>query len=193
MEAGTVPRRDAGDPMGVPTAGGGLQAIRRADWRFLLPDPDLGRVAYPAPRDPGLFEALRQVSVSVDRSPLSELDGHDVVVVTGGGRRGGVSAARQTPPGAWLVIEVRGREARSVAAGLRRRGFTDVEAHWLWPDAERCREIVPLRPVAVRHALARRDPGGRVRPRVRLAQLLARTPLFDLAVERAVVVAKAPA
>jgi hypothetical protein len=193
MEAGTVPRRDAGDPETLPTADGGLQVIRRADWRFLLPDPDLGRVAYVAPRDPKLFAALQLVSASVDRAPASELDGHDVVVVTGGGRPATARTARQVPPGAWLVSEVAGREARSVVAGLRRRGFSDVEAHWLWPDAERCREIVPLRPVAVRHALARRDPGGRIRPRVRLARLLARTPLFALVVERTVIVAKAPA
>lgn len=192
MEAGTVPRRDMGDAKALPTVRGNLQIIRRADWRFLLPDPDLGRVAYVAPHDPKLFDALQLVSASVDRAPASELDGHEVVVVTGGGRQASATA-QQTPPGAWLVIEVGGREARSVVAGLRRRGFIDVQAHWLWPDAERCREIVPLRSVAVRHALARRDPGGRVRPRVRLAQLLARTPLFALVVQRAVVVAKAPA
>ncbi|MEA2304532.1 MAG: hypothetical protein QOH43_1812, partial [Solirubrobacteraceae bacterium] len=34
--------------------------VRRADFRFLLPDPALGRVAYPAPRDPELLAALER-------------------------------------------------------------------------------------------------------------------------------------
>ena len=165
--------------------------IRRADWRFLLPDPDLGRVAYPAPRHPDLLGALGEVSAVVERAPVSELEGFDVVVVTGD-RHSMQEAADNAPPGAWLVAEAGGFAAVRMAARLRRRGFQDVAAHWMWPDAERCKEIVPMRPAALRHALDRRDPGAALRLRVRLARTLARTPLFALVVDHAVVVARVP-
>jgi hypothetical protein len=167
-------------------------ALRRADWRFLLPEPELGRVAYPAPRDATLVEALREVSDGVDGAPLTQLAGYDVVVITGGGRHAVEDAAATAPAGAWLVVELGGPAALSAAGRLRRQGLEHVAAHWLWPDAERCREIVPLRPTALRMALDRRDPGARLRLRVRVARALARTPLFALAVKRAVVIARVP-
>jgi len=168
-----------------------LRLLRRVDWRFLLPTPDLGRVAYPAPRDAGLLEALRHVSGSVERAPVAELAGYDVVVVTAGARVLG-EVVREAPPGSWVVAELPGRAAHAAARRLRRRGWPEAEAHWLWPDTARCREIVPLRAAAVRHALARRDPGARWRLRVRVARLIASTPLFPLAVSDAVLVARAP-
>jgi hypothetical protein len=79
------------------------------------------------------------------------------------------------------------------AKRLRGRGFGEVDVHWMWPDAARCKEIVPLERRALRHALGRRDPGARLRLRARLAGALAGTPLFPLAVSRAVVIAKVPA
>ncbi|QEC49144.1 hypothetical protein FSW04_17210 [Baekduia soli] len=165
--------------------------VRRVDWRFLLPDPDLGRVAYPAPRQPELLAALREVSTVVERAPATELEGFDVVVLTGT-RHEMAEAIEHAPAGAWIVAEAGGRAAVGLAARLRRRGFEDVAAHWMWPDVQRCREIVPMRSQALRHALDRRDPGAALRLRVRLARTLARTPLFALVVDHAVVVARVP-
>lgn len=42
-----------------------LQASRRVDWRFLLPDPNLGRVAYLGTAQGELVEALRLFSASL--------------------------------------------------------------------------------------------------------------------------------
>ena len=39
-----------------------LQSSRRVDWRFLLPEPDLGRVASIGPSDPELVESLGLLS-----------------------------------------------------------------------------------------------------------------------------------
>lgn len=41
-----------------------LQASRRVDWRFLLPSPDLGRVAYLAPTDPSLTASLQRFATT---------------------------------------------------------------------------------------------------------------------------------
>jgi hypothetical protein len=166
--------------------------VRRADWRFLLPDPALGRVAYPAPRDPALYTALTQVAESVERAPANRLGGYDIVVVTGGGRAALEAAASGAPAGAWIYAETSGRVAVAFARRLRSRRFEDVATHWLWPDAERCKEIIPMETTALRHALGRRDPGARVRFRGRLAAALAGTPLFRFAVGRAAVVARVP-
>lgn len=182
--------------MSAPLAGGvpdPALAVRRADWRYLLPDPALGRVAYPAPRDARLFEALTLVSERVERPAATAIEGYDVVVLTGADRFALDAAADHASSGTWIYAEASGRTAAAFASRLRRRGFEDVAAHWLWPDAERCKEIVPMEHTALRHALGRRDPGARLRLRARLAGALARTPLFRLVVKRAGVIARVPA
>jgi hypothetical protein len=181
--------------MSAPVAGVQDDAVvvRRADWRYLLPDPWLGRVAYPEPRDERLVEALELVSDEVECPAITDLEGFDLVVLTGDDRRALDAAADRVPAGAWIYAEGSGQAAASLARALRRRGFEDVAAHWLWPDAERCKEIVPLQPTALRHALGRRDPGARLRVRARVAGALARTPLFRLVVKQAAVIAKVPA
>jgi hypothetical protein len=167
--------------------------VRRADWRYLLPDPALGRVAYPAPRDPELLAALERVAERVERAPAAELDGFDVIVLTGGGRTALEAAASTAPAGAWIYAELAGPAAAACARRLRRRGLEDVAAYWLWPDATRCKEIVPLEPTSLRHALSRRDPGARLRLRAALAAVLVRTGLFRFAASSAAVIARVPA
>jgi hypothetical protein len=161
---------------------------RRADWRFLLPEPELGAVAYLPPHDPELAAALRLVSARVD------LDGggadHAVVVLTGA-QRGAIPAARALlERGGWLYAEVPGRAVRAWRRALRGAGFDEVAGHWLWPDPRGCREIVPLERRALRHALGRRDPGAVLRVRVRLARVLVAVGAFPLAVRRAAVVGR---
>jgi hypothetical protein len=164
---------------------------RRADWRFLLPEPELGAVAYLPPHDPELARALRLVSARVD------LDGdcgpgHAVVVLTGA-RRGAIPVARELlGRGGWLYAEVPGRAVRAWRRALRAAGFDQVAGHWLWPDAGGCREIVPLERRALRHSLARRDPGAVLRLRARLAGALVFVGAFPLAVRRAAVVGRRP-
>lgn len=171
-----------------------LAAVRRADWRFLLPDPSLGRVAYLAPHLPDVVVALQEVAAAVDL--LDTVDAtrpdYDVVVITGGRIETVATARALLRSGGWVCAEVRGRQAGRAARTLRASGFEAIEASWLWPNAGACREMVPLVGPALREALGRRDPGGRLRARVRLAQALARTPLIRLAVRSAVVVGRTP-
>jgi hypothetical protein len=158
---------------------------RRADWRFLLPDPDLGRVAYLPPHDPELVSALERCGAVVDGCGAGE---HEVVVMTGS--RAVERASGLLRAGGWLYAEAPGWRTGAWKRRLRRCGFDEVTAYWLWPSASGCREIVPLEPTALHHALARRDPGARFRIRARLAGLVARTRLFRLALRDAAVVGR---
>jgi hypothetical protein len=172
---------------------GALAAVRRADWRFLLPDPDLGRVAYLAPHDPELAEALGVVGAQVDllARPRPTAD-HDVLVVGGGSPGRAAAAGGLLRPGGWLYAETTGLAARGLARTLRAAGFEEVAAHWLWPNRSACREIVPLAPGPLRHALGRRDPGARVRARGRAAALLAAGGGFAVVARHAAVIGRRP-
>ncbi len=164
---------------------------RRADWRFLLPEPGLGRVACLPPHEPELIDALVAVGAEVDRlEALAPVAEHDVAVLCGGPRRGVAAARAQLRPGGWLYAEVPGRAAPGWSRALRAGGFEEVSAHWLWPDARACREMVELERGALLHALGRRDPGARLRARATAAGLLVRLGLFRLAIRRAAVIGR---
>src|SRR5262245_35723918 len=81
-----------------------LQASRRVDWRFLLPDPNLGRVAYLGPARGALLESLRLFSVSL---ALGEAAGaqYDVVVAHNPSLDGLRHAAELVRPGGFLYLE----------------------------------------------------------------------------------------
>lgn len=79
----------ANEPRCTADADALLQASRRLDWRFLLPDPDLGRVAYIGPGGGALLESLWLCAGSLDvwetpvRDSVSRQHGgqsYDVVV-----------------------------------------------------------------------------------------------------------------
>jgi hypothetical protein len=170
-----------------------LHAIRRADWRFLLPDPHLGQVAYVAPHDPALVRALE---LTADGLALSEAEGleaagADVVVATGASPKAVARLAAGVRPGGWLYAEARGRASARWAAAFRGAGLQEVEVVWLWPDAARTKEMVALGDAAaVRHALGRRDPGARLRPRAWAARALLATGRLHLLVPSIAVIGR---
>lgn len=168
-----------------------LQASRRVDWRFLLPDPDLGQVAYLGPAHGSLLESLRQFSAALtlsDGAPAH--DGHpaqfDIVVAQTPSRERLRQAAALVRPGGFLYVEVRRRWAWSgwrspadLVSVLRQCGFADVEAYWHWPNFDTCAEIVPLdNPAAVRHALSRRRSGAAARVKSAFGRALSRLGLL---------------
>jgi hypothetical protein len=172
-----------------------LHAVRRADWRFLLPNPQLDDVAYVAPHNPELGAALERVARSVVL-----LDGrddavgsHDVVVATRASAGSAPALAALTRPGGWVYVETTGRASARWARALRREGLEEVEVVWLWPNAAAPREMVPLHDdAAVRHALGRRDPGARLRARAWAARALLAAHALPLAVPAAAVVGRRP-
>lgn len=149
-------------------------AVRRADWRFLLPDPVLRRVAYIGPHEPALVGALSALSDALELRPLHGTL-HDVVVLTRPTERRELTAASLVAPGGWVYLETTGARAGGVIDRLRDTGLVDLAAWWLWPQASACLEMIPLaNPTALNAALGRRQPGARLRARAWAAQALAR-------------------
>ena len=134
---------------------GRLAAARLIDWRFLLPDPRLGRVGVVEPADSELVAALQMLGEDVRAAPASELVGgeHDVVVV---GHRGHalrpsdvVDAGRASRAGGWIVVELpagakRRSTSRTVERSLRAGGVERVDRVWSLPSRLDARRIVPL-------------------------------------------------
>ena len=151
-----------------------LHASRRLDWRFLLPDPNLGRVACVSPVEESLRESLRLFSasltmVAVDAPGMKEA--YDVVV-----SQPSPAALRHAAgllkPGGFLYLEAQtksmlsaksillaksilfavagpGRGRRrpgwsGLAADLKQLGFVEVQAHWHWPNFQAATKIIPL-------------------------------------------------
>jgi hypothetical protein len=185
-----------------------LQASRRVDWRFLLPEPDLGRVACIGVADPDLLHSLRFFSSELTAlepgSANGQASSQDVVVLRNPGLGELQTARRLLHPGGWLYIEVeramrrRGTGASPTAHGqaraLRKLGFVDVEASMHWPDFASCGAIVPLDdPVAVRYALTRAGRRSRAPLILRLAPMLAATRQLGLFVPCASALGRRPA
>ena len=125
-------------------------AIRRLDWRFLLPDPRLGRVAYLGPAGGSLADALRAsgAALLVTAPPVADADraAFDTVVAVSPSGQALAAAADLLRTDGWLYAEVPGRlgNAGRIAAQAHGAGFGEVQRHWHWPDFERGTRILPL-------------------------------------------------
>lgn len=141
-----------------------LQISRRLDWRFLLPDPTLGQVAYIGPARGTLLASLGLLSTSltvverIDQQDIERSGRHDVVVVSNPDAAKLRQAVELLRPGGWIYMEAyspfsRRRLRRRLRwprfAGdytqlLRRLDVEEVAVHWHWPDFESCTKILPL-------------------------------------------------
>jgi hypothetical protein len=156
-----------------------LQSVRRIDWRFLLPNPHLGRVAYMGLPDDALSRALSQFSESLTRiAPMdqrshvqSSLSDFELVVI----RSQHVADAARAHTllmdgghlyweierfGGWLPLHrsLRGEgwqarwtlhSLRHYLRALERLGFCNIEIYWHRPSFESCQEIIPLQEQSV--------------------------------------------
>lgn len=173
-----------------------LRASRRVDWRFLLPEPALGKVVCTGACDGDLLESLELLATSVtvlerrdDREKSTAAGSFDLAVLcapTRGELERAVSVLR---PGGSVYLEarslVRGRRLSQLASGyarmFERLGLEDTELFWHVPSFSRASAIVPLsEPAAVRSFLRRRRGHRRARLGARLGRLLAGTPLLAL-------------
>ncbi len=141
-----------------------LQASRRLDWRFLLPDPTLRRVAYVGAAHAGLLASLQRFAGELDwwkTSPAQAGDlsegGYDVVVAHAPDEAALRKAAALAAPSGCVYIEgygllALGSQQRSNASwslprylgALRGLGLDDTAAYWVWPDFDRCTRIIPF-------------------------------------------------
>jgi hypothetical protein len=173
-----------------------LQASRRVDWRFLLPDPDMGHVALLGPPRGSLVESLRLFSTSVTiigRSNAESLDAcqYDVVVAIRPSYDEIANAASLVRENGFLYVEANGLRGpewkrRLVGRWMHRKtfrllwpsdytgfveslGFDEVQSHWHWPNFDSCTTMIPLTDrAALLHVLNRqqRDRGERLRAMV---------------------------
>lgn len=181
------------DPSATPAAESDpdtlLQASRRLDWRFLLPDPALRSVGYSGPARGALLDSLRLFSESLAMLDSGDAAAqYDLVVARTPKPAALARAAAAVRPGGFLYVEVRqslrpgGPRPRSPAdyvAVIARHGFEDVTAHWHWPNFEACAEIVALdQRNALLLALARRRAGSGARLKSAFGSALVRSGLM---------------
>ena len=151
-----------------------LQLSRRLDWRFLLPNPHLQRVAYLGPKGGTLLDALQWFSDSLtvisttSRLPVAPGDQSlfDLVVLRSGSSAHIGKVSPLLKAGGYLYWEVDRMsrltslfgntrpdgsvQSRSLTqyqdsvAALGRLGFCDIEGYWHCPDFEGCLELIPL-------------------------------------------------
>jgi Phosphotransferase enzyme family len=122
-----------------------LALVRRADWRFLLPQTRPARVAVLGAADDELLRALRETmgDVTLLASAADGSGTYDLVVVSGGDALAGADTL--VAPGGALYWETpRELPLAAARAAFAGTGLADIRAHWHYPDFASCREIVPL-------------------------------------------------
>lgn len=161
-----------------------LVAVRRADFRFLLPDPAPRSVSVVGPADRALTEAFEAVGGVELAGDLAAAD----LTVACRPSAADLGPALQRPHGSgWWWVEVQGglipgRRSRSglgAAAVLRqlRRAGRRAEPYLLWPTAASTKEIFPLRdPGARRLSLSRRQASRGARVKAWMADVALREP-----------------
>ncbi len=170
-------------------AGRSSRYAARSDWRFLLANPEVGRVGYVGRRAARLLEALRQLGPRVDLLDAADTESggddatrtYDLIIAHDPSEPELRLAAERVAPGGALVVEARGPAGAlgfvatdEISRGGRRHlhspgslvrhvsalGFENVRAYWHWPSFDRCTRIIPLEDrMAIRHALSRAGSG----------------------------------
>ena len=172
--------RTSASPQQQPERARDLQLIRRLDWRFLLPAPQLGRVVYFGSPSDSLASALREYSRSLTVLPEQRsFPGHpgppfDLAVVTTPRKFVLEQAYALLTEGGYLYCEsghkaqrsssryevafelLKGGLAQNPAHSLSSMGFLEVRAYWHHPNFESCLRMIPLcEPSALEHFLKR--------------------------------------
>lgn len=148
----------------VPRSDSSLQLSRRLDWRFLLPEPRLQRVAlFDAPQSL-LARALQHFSEELaifENADYARATDFDIVVLARPSLTLLTPAMKLLVPGGHLYAEVqhawRWRDEHKLPthalrlpkivdwqAELSRLGFAQIEAHWHRPTFEQAVQIIPL-------------------------------------------------
>jgi hypothetical protein len=146
-----------------------LQVARRLDWRYLLPDPGLGRLALIGRPDGALLEALQLFSekltvIPSSAQPVQSLPANCDVAVLCSSEPGAVALASSALRiGGYLYWELGAApwrlSLRRCHAALRKHGFEEIKVYWCRPGFEDCLEMIPCEPPALAFALSRRFGG----------------------------------
>jgi hypothetical protein len=166
------------------------ELFRRLDFRFLLPDPRLGDVAYGGDPDTLLARALTQFSGSFQPIAAAEPRGSDLVVLVNPPIAQVESAATCLRSGGYLYAEFRSSASATagdqparpaqVAELLPSLGFSEVSLYWHRPDFESCKEMVPLKSKeALIYLLTRNCSGAQLIIRRWFASMATRTQVLE--------------
>jgi hypothetical protein len=198
LVTGSLP--DDADTPDAPAPFDRLQFVRRVDWRFLLPSPGLGAVAYGGRRDDDLIRSLALFSTSLTLldedgagDPSGAAGAYDVAVAVDPSPEDLRRLAGSLRAEGSLYVEARGglgsrrlfgsRVPRALEGTLTRLGFEDVQSYWRFPNQHACEETVPLADErALRYALTRRRSAAIARAKAWLAHGLLSAGLFAAAI-----------
>jgi hypothetical protein len=172
-----------------------LQASRRIDWRFLLPNPSLERVAYFGPARGPLVTSLELFAEQLTMFVSAQVgtyhrEQYDVVVVSHPTHAVLQQAVQLMRPGGSLYVEAHGlfwpsrwlQRAGILSAvqrprlwhpadyvtALKQLGLAEAHTFWFWPNFDACTQIIPLDdPVVLPYVFATRHAGAGFKARLR--------------------------
>jgi hypothetical protein len=148
-----------------------LRMSRRVDWRFLLPSPHLGDVAYIGVNGPMHLDSLRLFSnflTNLDSIRTSEKNRRefDGIVLSEPSYEILRRATNLVKSGGFIYLEVRKplnpvELVKDLYSRMRKGfprlivpgdylllfeelGFTEVQANWHWPSFQACTKIIPI-------------------------------------------------
>ncbi len=176
-----------------------LEQIRRLDWRFLLPDPNLRRVAYIGAVGTPLYDALKRFSthlVRLDSEGQAESD-FDLLVVDGRATADWSQAVRCLRPGGFLFVEWRRsrllQSPGKLVALLTAYGCQNLTLHWHRPAFASSLDIVPLQqPDALRYIFSRNSSSFKAVAQKLVGLLLLRSAFLDRILPCISIVAQKP-
>ncbi|MEK7727846.1 MAG: hypothetical protein AAB354_05490 [candidate division KSB1 bacterium] len=151
----------------LPRSDSALQLSRRLDWRFLLPEPSLRRVAYFGAAQNSLAQALQHFSETLslfapeEAAPAPHAARFDLVVLAEPTFAQLEAAVLALAPGGYVYAEVQRawdwRRADKLPTralslpkiadwqdALARLGCVEIKAHWHRPTFEAAVQIIPL-------------------------------------------------
>jgi len=193
-----------------------LELCRRLDWRMLLAQPRLRRVAYVGKAHGALVEALKRFSESLTVfEPLEESfaasqsnKAFDLLVLHMPVVRDVEMMRHLLKPGGSLYAELyrpkrsfdkfylfhKKDEAAKIedyVAILQQSGFSDIDTYWHRPNFEKCLEIIPLNDrLALKHVFSRRSVGLKNRLKLMIGRMMMRAGLLSRNVPSVSIVAR---
>jgi hypothetical protein len=129
-----------------------LHLVRRLDWRFLLPNPNLARVVYLGQPDSELTTALQHFAnyFEILHSDTPSRRPFDLAVVHSPRIADAIAAFDLIGDGGFLYWEIVHKShfaSAKLGANMRvlmKAGFKNIEAHWHRPNFAKALDIVPV-------------------------------------------------